>query len=249
MIWALPQDPEELLTLALDYPYEAPEWSYLLRAGALMPLSDRHEGDLFEDRHAVVAHGSNRAPEQLLRKFGSNATIPVTYGWLSGYDVVFGAHIARYGAITSTLAAVPGCQVRIAITWLTRQQLARMHQSERMNYSYGHLPALAFMPEVGPRPETMSSYVGNRGALLLEGGPVGLEAVQAQGRPHIAMTQRLIQQQLIDLYLPGRTVMEVILERVSDADLRAGFAARLPGSGIENLGEFEALKRLDGLLE
>lgn len=249
MIWALPQDPEELLTLALDYPYDAPEWSYLLRAGALVPLMKGREGDLFKDRYAVVAHGSNRSPEQLLRKFGSNATIPVTYGWLSGYDVVYGAHVARYGAITSTLAAIGGCQVRVAVTWLTRQQLARMHQSERMNYSYGHLPALAYLPEAGPRPETLSTYVGNRGALLLEGAPVGLEAVQAEGRPHLAMTQRLIQQRLIDLYLAGRPMMEVILERVSDANLRADFAARLPGGGMEDLGDFEQLKRLDGLLE
>ncbi len=249
MIWALPHDPEELLSLALDYPYEAPEWSYVLRAGALAPLTQRHDPELFDERYAVVAHGSNRSPEQLLRKFGSSATIPVTYGWLSGFDVVYGAHVARYGAITSTLAAIPGCQARIALTWLTRQQLARMHQSERMNYSYGHLPALAYMPEVGPRPGTLSVYVGNRGALLLDGQPVGLEAVQSQGRPHVAMTQRLIQQSLIDRFLPGRNMVEVILERVSDANLRADFAARLPGGGMEDLGEFEQLKRLDGLLE
>ncbi len=249
MIWALPQDPEELLSLALDYPYEAPEWSYLLRVGAFIPMTDRQDEELFEERYAVVAHGSNRSPEQLLRKFGTAAVIPVTYGWLSGYDVVYGAHVARYGAITSTLASIPGCQARVAVTWLTRQQLARMHQSERMNYSFGHLPPFAFMPEVGPRPESLASYVGNRGALLMEGSPVGLEAIQAQGRPHVTMSQRSIQQHLIDLFLPNRPLVEVLLERIANAGLRADFLACLPGNGIDAPGDFEQLKRLDGLLE
>ncbi len=249
MIWTLPQDPEELLSLALDYPYEAPETSYILRAGGLVPLMGSPDPDHFKDRFAVVAHGSNRAPDHLLRKFGASATIPVTYGWLHGFDVVYGAHVARYGAITSTLASAPGCQVRIAVTWLTRQQLAHMHQSERMNYSYGHLPAAAFLPEVGPRPESLSSYVGNRGALLLDGEPIGLAAVQAEGRTFVAMTQRLLQQRLIDLFLPGQTMVEAILERVAEAEGRAAFAARLQGSGIEALVEFQQLQRLDGLLE
>ncbi len=249
MIWSLPQDPEELLSLALDYPYEAPEASYLLRSGGLVPLTRNSEPALFEGRYAVVAHGSNRSPSHLLRKFGSNAVIPVTYGWLAGYDVVYGAHVARYGAITSTLASVPGCLARVAVTWLTRQQLARMHQTERMNYSYGQLPPAAFLPEVGPRPEVLSSYVGNRGALLLDGAPVGLDSVAAEGRPHKALSQQALQQRLVDLYLPGRTLVEVILERIAETEERSNFAARLTGSGLDDLEDFELLERLDGLLE
>jgi len=242
--WPLPVEPEELLALALDYPYEAPEGSYLLETGALKPLGRQSLAHCL-GRYAVVAHGSNRSPTHLLRKFGTAATIPVTFGWLAGYDVVYGAHVSRYGAITATLHAVPGCQVRVAITWLTRQQLARMHETERMNYTYGLIPAPAFLPETGPRPRSLGVYVGNHGPLLLDGAPVGIEGVTAQGRPHAALTQRALQQRLAQRHWPDRLLNDVILERIANASVRAAFAARLPSGGLDLLAGFEPLERLD----
>lgn len=246
MSWALPVEPEELLELALEYPYEAPDTSYLLEAGALKPLTTAALA-LCLGRYPVVAHGSNRAPAQLLRKFGTAATIPVTYGWLSGYDVVFGAHVSRYGAITSTLHAASGCQVRVAVTWLSRQQLARMHETERLNYTYGRLPAATFLPEAGPRPASLAAYLGNRGALLLDGRPVAIEGLEAEGRPHPAMSQRALQRRLAERFEPGRPLAEVVLERIARAEVRSAFTLALPASGPESLDAFEPLQRLDEL--
>ncbi|MEO1192203.1 MAG: hypothetical protein AAFY02_10630 [Pseudomonadota bacterium] len=242
MIWSLPRTRDERLALALDYPYDAPAGSYHLNRGEVDPLDSAEAAHLTEGRTAVLAHGSNRAPAHLLRKFGPEASLPVTYGWLSGYDVVFGAHVARYGAITATLASAPGCRVRLAATWLTSEQLALMHESERMNYTYGRLPAAAFAAEVGPEPEELTLYAGNQGALLLDGQPVGLAALEAQGRPHPALTQRALQRQLH----PGPGLEETLLARMEDRALRAAFAASLIGQGLDALTGFEPLARLDG---
>ncbi|GAB5470187.1 MAG: hypothetical protein Kilf2KO_32170 [Rhodospirillales bacterium] len=246
MTWSLPSDRQARLALALDYPYAAPDRSYLLAGGEVLPLPRQASDDLYAGRHAVLAHGSNRAPAHLLRKFGSKAQIPVTYGWLSGYDVVYGAHVARYAAVTATLAAARGCRVRVALNWLSGEDLAAMHESERMNYSYGRLPAEVFAAEEGPNPQELTLYAGNHGALLLDGAAVAIEAVTAVDRPHRAMSQRRLQEDLASRFAPHLPLEESLLQRIEDAEVRRAFAARLQGSGLESLTGFQSLHRLDG---
>ncbi len=248
MTWELPREPEALLSLALDYPYDAPGFSYLLNQGAIEPLTASAEDRLFAGRQVVVAHGSNRAPAQLLRKFGVEATIPVTYGWLEDYDVVYGAHVARYGAITSTLVAARACRVRVAATWLTPAQLALMHATERMNYTYGLLPLGAFRPEVGPDPASVAVYLGNHGALMLDGTAVAFAAVEAQARAYPALLQHELQRRLLTELLPGRGLSDAILERIGDAEIRRSFAQRLPRGGPTFPDGFQLLRRLDDQL-
>lgn len=248
MTWALPDDAEARLALALHYPYADPGFSYLLTAGEARPLDDAVSPSLFAGRHAVVAHGSNRAPQQLLRKFGGRATLPVTYGWLRGYDVVYGAHVARYGAVTSTLIGVALCAARIALTWLDGAQLRAMHASERMNYTYGLLPPSAFEPEIGPRPERLGVYVGNKGALLLDDAPVGLALVEARRRPHRALAQLALQERLHRERGEALSLREAVLARIEDAERRAAFAAGLRAAGLEGLAGFRPVMRLDSSL-
>ena len=116
---SLNSDPR--LMRAYGYPYPAPEHDFLFRAGDVAPL------DLSFDlgsRQPVIAVGSNRAPEQLARKFGPehDRTIPVTWAWMQGYDVVYCAHLAGYGSVPATLHGSPGTEVRVAITWLTEEE-------------------------------------------------------------------------------------------------------------------------------
>ena len=98
------------LDRALLYPYEAPEGSYLLAKGRLFQLNQR---DLEEDnlvqakpllvgRTPVLAVGSNRAPYQLLRKFGTEAIVPVTSARLHDCDVVHTALVSYYGCLLYT---------------------------------------------------------------------------------------------------------------------------------------------------
>ena len=60
---------------ALNYPYSAIEGDFLFTDGATIELED---DSFLNSRQAVLAVGSNRSPEQLVRKFGRNETIPVT---------------------------------------------------------------------------------------------------------------------------------------------------------------------------
>lgn len=244
MPWRLPEDEAGLLALATDYPYEAPDESYLFTEGAARALSAAGWRALdFAGRVPVVAHGSNRSPAQLFRKFGRGATIPVTYGRLAGYDVVYAAHVARYGAITSTLAALPGVAARVALTWLTAEQLAFMHETERMNYTYGRLDPAAFAPEAGPAPASLTVYIGNHGPLALDGGLVGLAAVTAEGRRHPALWQRALQARLA----PGQPLEPLLLARIADPAVRRAFEVGLSRQQTAlTLDGFTLIERLDG---
>jgi len=248
MPWALPGDEAGLLALATDYPYAAPDDSYLFALGEARGLSAAGWRSYdFGQRVPVVAHGSNRSPQQLFRKFGRDAEIPVTYGRLAGFDVVYAAHVARYGAVTSTLAAVPGVAARVALTWLTPAQLAFMHETERMNYTYGHLPAGCFQPEQGPAPAVTAVYVGNHGPLALDGGLIGLAAVSAEGRPHPALWQREIQTRLAGEHHPGEALEALLLGRIRSPEARRAFEGRLTRhQRALTLEGFTVVQRLDG---
>ena len=188
MPWALPRDERDLLTLAKTYPFDAPDHSFLFRAGAVAPI----EAADFGGRTAVIGHGSNRAPEQLRRKYGDTAEIPVTAAWLAGYDVVYSAHITQYGSIASALRPSPGCRVRIFVNWLDAAQLARMHETEGpSNYRYGRLSGLSLALDHGPADSLAEArvYMSTRGFLSVGGRPAGLAAVPAQGRDGPALDQ------------------------------------------------------------
>ena len=83
----------------------------LARAGPLAPGSA--QAALFADRLPVIGHGSNRSPEQLRRKFGARAEIPVSRAWLSDYDVVYSAHVTQYGSIAANLQHTPGARAEV----------------------------------------------------------------------------------------------------------------------------------------
>ena len=104
----------------------------------------------------MIAHGSNRSPEQLQRKFAdlpvAETSIPVTRAWLADHDVVYSAHVTQYGAIAANLRSTPGTTVEIYVTWLSEPQLNRMHETELggENYAYGRLSGIDLKIEAGP---------------------------------------------------------------------------------------------------
>lgn len=172
---------EPAIARALGYPYPAPVEDFVWRDGMARGFD---AGISLKDRTPVLAVGSNRAPEQLRRKFGDDAIVPVTVARLRDHDVVYSAHVASYGSIPATLAESPGTLVKVSLTWLTDSQLRRMHETEAVgvNYDYGVAENLAF--ELGgQRPACpIGCYLGRRGALALDGAPVALAEVEATGR-------------------------------------------------------------------
>jgi hypothetical protein len=227
--WPLPEAAAERLALALDYPYAAPARSFLFAGGAEQPI----EAADFRGRRPVLAHGSNRAPAQLLRKFGPGAEVPVTYVWLDGYDVVYAAHVTRYGAISSTLQRVPGCRVRVALTWLNEDQLRRMHETEgAASYPFGRLEGVALEPEAGPAAAVLDCYVNAYGSLAEGGRPLGLALLQAEGRPHGARLQRDLQERLRARHHPDDPLDDHVLALIADAARRETFAGRLRAEAL-----------------
>ena len=229
MPWKLPEEPEALLALAKTYPFPAPAQSYLLRSGKLAPIE---EAD-FAERIPLIGHGSNRSPEQLTRKFTLPETpdweIPVTFAWLHDYDVVYSAHVTQYGAVASTLIHAPGCRVRIALNWLNESQVERMHATEGRNYPFGRLEGVSVEIEGGPAPSFDGPYVYNsrHGALGQDGKPVGLAAVEAQGRSHATLEQEAVQSYVRDRYHAGEEIDAYILANIRDAERRQGLIARM----------------------
>jgi hypothetical protein len=241
--WTLPSDPAARLHLAKSYPYDAPARSYLFRDGGVRPVM---EAD-FRGRTPVVGHGSNRAPEQLARKFGHlsgrHSEIPVTFVWLHDYDVVYAAHVTAYGALASTLQAAPGCRVRVALTWLDEAQLERMHATEG-NYSYGMLAGARLEAEAGPPVHggEVTMYLADHGCLSHGGRPVSLAAVPAAGRRHAALSQTAMQEEVRRRLAPARALDDFILESVADAGARSRRAATLRADAIASrVPHFQAL--------
>lgn len=231
MPWQLPDDEAELLALAKSYPYPAPPRSYLFSNGTASALGDIG----YEDRVPVIAHGSNRAPEQLRRKFGTAAEIPVTFGWLSDYDAVYSAHLTQYGAVASTLQHLANTRVRLAITWLTESQLRRMHETEGpTNYGFGRLRGIELLLEQGPsgRCEEALVYLGRNGCLDLDGGPVGLTAISAHGRAHHARHQQDALGLVRDRHRPDMSLDDMILEAVREPDRRRALIEEMKARSI-----------------
>ncbi len=221
MPWELPESEAELLDLAKGYPYCRPAACYLFNAGEARPLPDSvARPGLFAARTPVVAHGSNRSPRQLARKFGETAEIPVSRAWLSDYDVVYSAHMTRYGAIAANLCHAPGTRVEVWITWLDEAQLLRMHETElgAEIYRYGYLSQVSIALDSGPAEaiDRAGVYLSRNGYLALDGAPIGLAAVPAEGRPHASLHQVEALALVRDRHRPKRPLEAMVLAKIRE---------------------------------
>jgi hypothetical protein len=178
----------DILTRALDYPYPVPDHDYLFCAGGSRPLPIDFP---FTGLTPVVAVGSNRSPQQLQRKFGTSAVMAVTRVQLTDYDVVYSAHMARYGSVPACLFPSPQTTVEVWVNWLDTGQLADMHLTEAVgvNYDFIALPKGAVSGTgLGPR-LAAHYYKSRRGALAIDGRPIALSAVTARQRQYLAYAQ------------------------------------------------------------
>jgi len=237
MPWPLPTSEPELLTLAKSYPFAAPAQSYLFRQGAAVPLDPGLSvPDLYRGRTAVIAHGSNRSPDQLRRKFGKESEIPVTRAWLADYDVVFSAHVAMYGSIAANLQHAPGVRACVFITWLTDTQLTRMHETELggENYFFGSLDGIDLVLEQGPQDGLHAArvYLSTRGCVAVQGRPVGLAAVEAQGRTHAVLPQASVQEEVRRRHRADEDLDEFILRNIRDRARRAALIAEMGAQSL-----------------
>jgi len=187
--------PDDRLARALGYPYAAHHADFLFSAGRVLPLTPDHRLDTLTP---VIAVGSNRAPEQLARKFaGMDVAVPVTRLRARDVDVVHAAHLAGYGSVPATLAASPGTVTELWITWLDRIALERMDATEAVGVNYDRVTVALDWVEDGPRtPGRALLYAARRGLMRLDGSPVALTSIPATGRRHPAMSQEQVLRRL-----------------------------------------------------
>lgn len=220
---------------AVDYPFDIPTSSFVFhpRTGSAVPFE---AADVDADgRVAVLAVGSNASPSQLRRKFpaelGLHDPIPVVRVAVAGLDAVYAARVARYGSIPATPFPAPGVTARLHVTLLTRDQLERMNRTEAVGSAYD----LVSVPDgsvVSPAPvgDTVWCYRSRAGALAVDGRPVALRALTADGRRFPAWDQHTI---LEHVAVPMAVTVEEFVDRVvSVTGFREQVDDHLRGRGL-----------------
>jgi len=175
---------------AKTYPFPVPGRSYVFRNGTPHDLDD-HGFDR-TGRTPVLAAGSNQSHEQLARKYSvlpGHVEIPIQRGLLDDFDSVYAAHLAGYGSVPSTFHPSLGTRVTTYVLWLDDAQLSRMHETER-NYTYDRLDGIRVEIEgVGEIIDRAFAYTAVVGCLNVNGAPVALAEISAEGRTLRAMSQ------------------------------------------------------------
>lgn len=175
---------------AKTYPFPVPGRSYVFRNGTPHDLDD-HGFDR-TGRTPVLAAGSNQSHEQLARKYSvlpGHVEIPIQRGLLDDFDSVYAAHLAGYGSVPSTFHPSLGTRVTTYVLWLDDAQLSRMHETER-NYTYDRLDGIRVEIEgVGEIIDRAFAYTAVVGCLNVNGAPVALAEISAEGRILRAMSQ------------------------------------------------------------
>ena len=111
----------------------------IMSAAEVFDQQDINIHTLTEPRIPVLASGSNASPTRLNEKFRhtlDKTIIPVIQYSVANLLPVYSAKFASYGSITATLQYVPHSEMEIFVTFLTQQQLQRMHQTEALGDEY-----------------------------------------------------------------------------------------------------------------
>jgi hypothetical protein len=196
-----------ILKRALDYPYAAPERSFLYRDGEAHELPGALD---LADRSPLLAYGANASPQALARKLASSGqAMPVLRAELTGFDVVYSAHVSPYGAIPGTLLAIPGTVAPVFVVYPTAEQL-RLLTATEPNYELRRLEWIDCQVEAVGRLTELDAYLSRHGCLRLERSEVALAAVASAGRTLPALDQRQVLERVRDLFEPGLPLEEFV---------------------------------------
>ena len=173
------------------YPYEAPQTGYVIENGHCRPLRDEDKAQL-EGRVAVLSVGSNRAPQQLVRKFGQEAHCFVTSVTLHNCDIIHSACFSYYGAVPCTAYPSLGTSIHLNAVWLNQDELQIMHDTEAVGTAYDFCKwdkgAVAFHDYAAP--EAVYGYSSRLGALCDENAqPLALSKLPAKERRFTSASQ------------------------------------------------------------
>jgi hypothetical protein len=208
-------DTDELVRRALAYPYDPPAGSFVQVGDRTLPVPP--EEIEVEGRRALLAYGANASPEALTRKLAAlpPRPIPVLRVSLSGWDVVYSAHVTRYGAVPAAVVASPGTVASVHLVFPDDEQLTALAATEGQNYRLEQLVDFTAELEIGgDGPREIDAFIGVHGPLLLDGSPVALAAILARDRAFPELTTPEVIDRVRAAIHPELTVREFILHHV-----------------------------------
>jgi hypothetical protein len=212
---AVRPETDELVRRALAYPYAPPAGSFVQIGGRTLPVPPE-EIDV-DGRRALLAYGANASPEALTRKLAAlpPEPIPVLRVSLSGWDVVYSAHVTRYGAVPAAVVASPGTVASVHLVFPNDEQLAALAATEGQNYRLEQLADFSAELEIGGEgPREIDAFISVHGPLLLDGSPVALAAIPAQGRVFPELASPAMLDRVRAAIHPDLTLPEFILHHV-----------------------------------
>jgi hypothetical protein len=164
----------------------------------------------------LVAFGANTSPTVLEAKLGAGAAVSARPAWLHGFDAVFSAHVSPYGALPATLLARPGTALRVMLLRLAPGVLRALDLTEP-NYTRE------------PLADGLEGYRSRHGALLFDGTPAALAAVEARGRTLPALTEVQALDRVRTWLDPAADPDAFLLAQVRDRGVREARTGALRG--------------------
>ena len=212
---ATPPDTDELLRRALAYPYDPPAGSFVQIGDRTLPVPPQ-EIDV-EGRRALLAYGANASPEALTRKLAhlEPRPIPVLRVSLSGWDVVYSAHVTRYGSVPAAVVPSPGTVASVHLVFPDDKQLEAIAATEGRNYRLEQLVDFTAEFEIGGEgPVEIDAFVSVHGPVLLDGSPVALAAIPARDRTFPELTTPEMIDRVRAALAPDLSLAEFVLHHV-----------------------------------
>lgn len=178
----------EIVRRALAYPYATPGHSFVLAAGRVLELPEA--GPDLRGRTALLAYGSNAAPEALIRKLAAipDVPLPVLRAELSDFDVVYSAHVSPYGSVPATLRRSPGTTAAVHVVYPDSEQLPLLAATEP-NYELSRLWSISCRVDAGLTLTELDAFVSRHGCLSVASAALALAEIEASGRRLAATSQ------------------------------------------------------------
>ncbi len=178
----------------------------------------------FMERIPVLAYGSNAAIDQLQRKFADFnefVFIPVIKAKLWNFDVVYSPCFSSYGSVPATLQYSAGTEVDVFVTFLTPQQLQRMHVTEGMhtgnpNYFFARFDDIDITLVNNIEITSIFTYLSTHGCLSLNESEVSLKSIFATNRKFPSYDQCEVLCELKNYFHSEKELDDFIYENILD---------------------------------
>jgi hypothetical protein len=214
-------DDDELVRRALAYPYDPPAGSFVQIGDRTLPVPPEKVD--VDGRRALLAYGSNASPEALTRKLAHLPPEPIAVlrVALRGWDVVYSAHVTRYGSVPAAVVPSPGTVANVHLVFPSEAQMEAITATEGENYRLEQLADFTAEYEIGGEgPREIDAFIGVYGPLLVDDSPVALAAIPAVDRVFPELTTPEMIDRVRAVLAPEMSVREFVLHHVERGGLR-----------------------------